>query len=170
MDSADNFLLINSILSVIQTSAIVITGIAAIWTLRSNSKLSRHRATIELLLAQRTDERLIKAKQEMSKMHLNQDLSITSLACKGMEENENRQYVLIILNNYEFISVGIREKALDEKVYKRAQHSTLIRDWKATKAFITELRTQNNIPTLFQEFEYLYNRWAANPLKKDTPH
>lgn len=170
MESPDKFFSITEWLSIIQTTAIVITGIAAVWTLRSNSRLSRHRATIDLLLAQRTDERLLIAKQEMSKMHHNKDLSITSLACKGMEDDQNRLHVLTVLNNYEFISVGIREKALDENVYKRAQYSTVLKDWRATKAFIMELRDQNKVPTLFQEFEYLYSRWAVKPLKKDTPH
>ncbi|MEN9463883.1 MAG: hypothetical protein RL217_64 [Pseudomonadota bacterium] len=170
MDAISALLPLSDWISIIQTAAIVITGIAAVATLRTNSKLSRHRATIELLLAQRTDERLFEAKQAMSDLHRNPDISITALACKGMESDANRQHVLTVLNNYEFIAVGIREKALDEYVYKRAQFSTVLRDWKATKAFIIELRNQNNIPTLFQEFEYLYNKWVASPLKKDNPH
>lgn len=170
MDAIKSLLSLGEWISIIQTAAIVITGIVAVATLKNNSKLSRHRATIELLLAQRTDERLYEAKQAMSALHHDTQTSITALACKGMEKDENRQHVLTVLNNYEFIAVGIREKALDENVYKRAQYSTVIRDWKATKAFIMELRSQNNIPTLFQEFEFLYNKWVIAPLQKDSPH
>jgi len=155
---------------IIQTTAIAITGIVAVFAIRSNAKMSRHRATIDLLLSQRTDINLSKAKKTMTRLHSDPSSSITALACKGKESDEDRHHVLTILNNYEFIALGIREKALDEDVYKRAHYSMLMRDWRATQAFITEFRTQNNTPTTFQEFEYLYKRWIKRPLKKDSQH
>lgn len=160
-------LLISDWSNVIQTAAIIITGIAAIVALHINSKLSRHRATISMLLAQRTDELLREAKKEMSKLHADTKISITSLACKGTEDDPRRQHVLVVLNNYEFIAVGVREKALDENVYKRAHYSNLMKDWNAVKPFVTELRTQTGRPTLFQEFEHLHDKWKKNPLKVD---
>lgn len=150
----------------VQTTAIVVTGATAIWSIRANGKSSRHRATIDLLLAQKTDESLIQAKKVMAALHENDEF--TALACKDKNKDPKRASILVILNNYEFIALGIREGALDEKIYKRAYCSMLMRDWEAMKPFVMELRRQNNMPTLFQEFEYLAAKWKKKPLKPNA--
>lgn len=147
----------------IQTTAIIVTGIAAVISIRTNGRSSQHRATIDLLLAQKTDQNLIDAKKVVSNLH--KDGDFTALACKDKLEDPNRASVLVILNNYEFIALGIREGALDGKIYKRACYSQLLRDWRAMNPFIMELRRQNDIVTLFQEFEYLAKQWQKKPLQ-----
>lgn len=147
----------------IQTTAIIVTGIAAVISIRTNGRSSQHRATIDLLLAQKTDQNLIDAKKVVSNLHKNGEF--TELACRAMMDDPRRASILVILNNYEFIALGIREGALDGRIYKRACYSQLLRDWRAMNPFIVELRTQNNIETLFQEFEYLAKQWQRRPLK-----
>lgn len=136
-------------------------------SLAHNEKIARQRATIDLLLTQRTDDRLIDAKTAVGRIHKNGG-DFISLASQDRTTDESRGHILAILNNYEFISLGIREGALDESIYKRAVYSQAVRDWRAMKAFIMELRRQNQIDTLFQEFEVLARRWEQKTLECDA--
>jgi hypothetical protein len=70
-----------------------------------------------------------------------------------------------MLNSYEFVASGIREGALNESIYKRMQYGVVIRDWKAMKPFVEQLRQARDHGTLFQEFERLGESWCADPLK-----
>lgn len=136
-------------------------------SLAHNEKIARQRATIDLLLTQRTDDRLIEAKTAVGSIHKNGG-DFIALASQEKTADPNRGHILAILNNYEFISLGIREGALDESIYKRAVYSQAVRDWRAMKAFIMELRRQNQIDTLFQEFEVLARRWEHQTLECDA--
>lgn len=132
-----------------------------------NEKIARQRATIDLLMTQRADGTLSDAKKSVGAIH-NDGGDFTSLAAATKTQDAQRGHILSIINNYEFIALGIREGALDESIYKRAVYSQVLRDWRAMKAFIMELRRQNKIETLFQEFELLAKRWEQVPLKCDS--
>lgn len=135
-------------------------------TMNHNEKLSRQRATIDILMSQRTDPSLIEAKKAVSQIH-REGGEFVSLASAANAQSENRGHILSIINNYEFIALGIREGALDEGLYKRAVYSQVTRDWGAMRGFIMELRRQNKIDTLFQEFEKLAKTWEKEKLACD---
>lgn len=118
-------------------------------------------------MTQRTDQNLIESKKAVGAIH-NNGGDFTSLATRDKAQDETRSHILSIINNYEFIALGIREGALDESIYKRAVYSQVMRDWRAMKAFIMELRRQNQIDTLFQEFELLAKRWDQQKLHCDA--
>lgn len=162
----------------VQTAVILLGAGAAVATIYINGKLSRsaiehneklsqQRATIDLLLTQRTDQNLIESKKAVGAIH-NNGGDFTSLATRDKALDDTRSHILSIINNYEFIALGIREGALDESIYKRAVYSQVMRDWRAMKAFIMELRRQNQIDTLFQEFELLAKRWDQAKLQCDA--
>ncbi|WP_425915976.1 DUF4760 domain-containing protein [Pseudomonas sp. GWSMS-1] len=136
-------------------------------SIEHNEKIARQRATIDLLMTQRADNTLTTAKKAVGSIH-NTGGDFTSLAAANKTQDPERGHILSIINNYEFIALGIREGALDENIYKRAVYSQVLRDWRAMKAFIMELRRQNKIETLFQEFEVLARRWEQEPLKCDA--
>ncbi|NMZ98108.1 DUF4760 domain-containing protein [Pseudomonas lundensis] len=146
---------------------IVINGRLSRQSIAHNEKLSRQRATIDLLLTQRTDMNLIESKKAVGVIH-NNGGDFTALAARDKVQELARSHILSIINNYEFIALGIREGALDESIYKRAVYSQVMRDWKAMKAFVMELRRQNQIDTLFQELELLAKRWDQHSLKCDA--
>jgi hypothetical protein len=75
--------------------------------------------------------------------------------------------ILLTINTYEFIGVGIRAGALNEEIYKRLRWSMVIRDWEAFEGFIAEFRKQHERDSFFQEFEWLYRRWKNSPLAVD---
>ncbi len=135
-------------------------------SIQHNEKIARQRATIDLLMGQRTDPSLIESKRAVGAIHQNGG-DFVALAASDKAQDPNRVHLLSIINNYEFIALGIREGALDDSIYKRAVYSQVLRDWKAMQPFILELRRQNKIGTLFQEFEFLARRWQKEPLKCD---
>ena len=110
---------------------------------------------------------LIESKKAVGVIH-NNGGDFTALAARDKVQELARSHILSIINNYEFIALGIREGALDESIYKRAVYSQVMRDWKAMKAFVMELRRQNQIDTLFQELELLAKRWDQHSLKCDA--
>jgi hypothetical protein len=84
------------------------------------------------------------------------------LSTKGSPEYD---MVIKVLNTHEFVAAGIREHAYDEKLYKRMQCSTILRDWDALCGFVYEFRRKVNKVTIWQEFEWLANRWKKDPIK-----
>jgi hypothetical protein len=68
-----------------------------------------------------------------------------------------------VLNAYEFMAAGVREKAFDEKTYKRMYFSNVVADWKTLQPLVAEYRNLRG-PTLYQEFEWLASRWVQHPL------
>jgi hypothetical protein len=75
-----------------------------------------------------------------------------------------------VLNMHEFAASGIREGAFCEKTYKRIRYSTVRKDWSALCGFVMEIRKRRASQTLFQEFQWLNERWAKDTLKADHPN
>jgi|ERR1039458_209412 hypothetical protein len=150
----------------IQTGAFFLSALGALWIIRSREKSERRRATIDLVLHQKADPKLQEAKRHVLTMHANHVQNFARyLEDRNTEDCKN---ILLLLNNYEFISAGIRESALDEEIYKRVQYSVLVKDWDALGGFVMEFRRIEERPTLFQEFEYLAKRWKKDKLKVDS--
>ena len=148
----------------IQTGAFLASAIAGIAVIFHNGKQARTRALIDLIIHQKTDSELLQAIAIVYKLHdANHQFSL-EVKSKGV----NRTAILKVLNNQEFIAVGIRKKAFDESVYKQMQCSNVIKLWKASSGFIHELRKTDSKDTLFQDFEKLAKKWESDPIKKIT--
>jgi hypothetical protein len=149
----------------IQTGALFLSALGAIWIIHSREQSERRRATIDLVIHQKADPNLQKAKLHILGLHENHVQNFAQyLQDRNSDDCKN---ILLLLNNYEFIAAGIRESALDEDIYKRVQYSVLVKDWDALSGFVMEFRRIEERPTLFQEFEYLAKRWKKNKLKID---
>ncbi len=72
----------------------------------------------------------------------------------------------MILNNQEFIAVGVRLGSFDENTYKQMQYTNVMRLWEASKGFIEEIRREHKKDTLFQDFEKLALRWKKKPIRQ----
>ena len=116
------------------------------------------------MIQQKADASLIADIQAVYRLHEDGN-HLSSLVG---EDSVERRKILHVLNNQEFIAVGIRLGAFDEKVYKQMQCSNVLKLWTATSGFIHELRKIDKKNTLFQDFEKLANRWEQNPIKKLT--
>ena len=149
----------------IQTGALFASAIAAIWLIYTSSESEKHRATIDLVISQKQDQELQVAKKHVLNLH---ETQVKNFA-KYLEDRNSEDFkqIIRVLNNYEFIAVGIHKKAFDEELFKRMQYSVLIKDWDALCPLVMELRRQNERSTLFQEFEILAKQWKKNPLKTE---
>ena len=148
----------------IQTGAFFLSALAGIAIIYYNGKQARLRALIDLLVHQKTDSELIEATKFVNALHLSKEAW-----SKHIEPDcEARKHILLVLNNQEFIAVGIRLRAFDEKTYKDMQCSNILRLWDASKGFIAEVRRDAKKDTIFQDFERLAKRWAKDPIRQIT--
>jgi len=143
---------------------LAISAIGGIWIVLSRGRQEGRRATVDLVVEQKRDKELVAARNWIRDT---KDRGETNLA-KHLDHPASAEYghILYALNTYEFVAVGIKTKAFSEKTYKRLRCSTFIADWECFRGFVTEIRKAKNLPTLFQDSEWLYDRWKKDPLKR----
>jgi hypothetical protein len=56
------------------------------------------------------------------------------------------------------------QKALDESMYKQMQYTNLMNFWKSAEPVIKYLRQTTGTDTLFQDIEWLVERWRNDPI------
>lgn len=144
----------------VQTGAVFLSAVAAVYIIYHNGKLAKRRALIDLIIQQKSDEKLIEATREVYA------LSKAGNHLSQLVDSDKESTILRVLNNQEFIAVGIRTGAFDEGVYKESQCSNVLKLWTATSGFIQEVRKIDGKNTIFQDFERLAKRWEKNPIKK----
>jgi hypothetical protein len=146
----------------LQTGAFFLSALAAVAVIYHNGAQARVRALIDLIVQQKMDTELIEATRRVYALKSNGSRFTDHLD----GNSEERKDILKVLNNQEFIAVGIRMKAFDEKVYKQMQCTNVLRLWEVSQGFIQEIRASDGKKTLFQDFERLACRWEKNPIKK----
>jgi hypothetical protein len=146
----------------IQTGAFLLSALAGVYIIHHNGALAKKRALIDLIIHQKSDQKLLDATQAVYRLQ-EDGKHLSSLV--GTDSDERRS-ILLVLNNQEFIATGIRMGAFDEKVYKQMQCSNVRKLWMASSGFIQELRKIDGRQTIFQDFEKLAVDWENNPIKK----
>jgi len=145
----------------IQTSILLLSAIAAIAVIYYNGKRARLRALIDLLVQQKTDQSLQRANSNVIKLR-----KAGGPLSKHLDPQcQERKDILRVLNNQEFIAVGVRLGCFDENAYKQLQCSNVLRLWDASRGFIEEIRRERQKDTLFQDFERLALRWVNDSIK-----
>ena len=148
----------------ITAGAIVLSGLIAAIAIYHNLSTARRRATIDVVMHEKMNPTLVAARKKVLALHEN-GAEFIKFALKENAGSEETIAILAILNFREFVAAGIREKAFDEAMFKRIQFSVVTRDWKNCEGFVVELRKARNRPTLFQEYQWLAERWIADPLE-----
>lgn len=146
----------------IQTGAFFLSAIGAIAVIYYNGKQARLRALIDLIVHQKADKELVEATRRVNALHKKGEPWTKHLD----PECQERKDILLVLNNQEFIAVGVRLRSFDEVTYKQMQCTNVLRLWEASKGFIVEMRTEAKKDTIFQDFERLALRWKKLPIKQ----
>lgn len=124
---------------------------------------AKKRAIIDLLIAQKSDPNYIKDSKIV------RALKSDTTACLSSEINSpdsaKKDAILSVLNQLEFIAVGIRIGVFDEELYKQLCCHSVLKTWEAASGFVYELRKQTHIKTLYQDLECLADRWERDPVK-----
>lgn len=128
--------------------------------LEAQERHSQHRATVEVVRHEQTDKELLEAFKGYAKLR-EEDGALIRLAATHPEPLDEHSKVLRVLNNYEYVSVGILVGAFNEEIYKRMKRSALIRDWDALCPYVYHLRQKYAKPKLYIELETLATRWKA---------
>jgi hypothetical protein len=150
----------------IQTLAFLISAFGGIWIIRARGTQEKRRATVDLVLEQKRDADLGEARRIVRKMHA--DGETNSARHIASPDSPEFKAILLVLNTHEFVASGIRSNALDENIYKRLRFSTLRKDWDGLCGFILEFRRVRASKTLYQDFQWLNDRWEQCPLKADN--
>lgn len=74
-----------------------------------------------------------------------------------------REFISVILNDYELLSIGIANGVIDERIVKSLMYGSVMSDWMTFARFIRLLRDESANPRIYIEFEKLYERWKVNP-------
>lgn len=147
----------------IQTGAFVLSAVAAVLVIYFNGRLARKKATIDLILHQKRDTDLLESTRKVWALA---DKNGTFATLAQDTSSEDCKCILKVLNNHEFVALGIRKKAFNENIYKMSQCSNVMKVWRASDGFIREIRARESKSTLFQEFEWLATRWDRAPISK----
>jgi hypothetical protein len=147
----------------IQTGAFLISAVAGVAVIYYNGKQGRSKALIDLIVEQKTNKDLIDATKLVYK--LGREGNHFSEYAPESKSGVERDAILMVLNNQEFIAVGIRTGAFDEEIYKQIQCSNLLKVWRLSAGFVAELRKISGNDTIFQDVETLADRWKKDPIR-----
>ena len=125
-----------------------------------------------MLMVNRKDEELSAAIHKCAQLHAHYDKDIAKLACavEGMDDatRKDRKEIIYLLNHFEYVSVGIHKNIYSEPLLKSSQYTTVTTVWKNVEPFVREVRRQKDVPTIYQEFQELAEKWIKNPLERKT--
>ncbi|PIP98057.1 MAG: hypothetical protein COW75_02175 [Rhodobacterales bacterium CG18_big_fil_WC_8_21_14_2_50_71_9] len=139
----------------------------ALYSISEQRKIARKRATLDMLAKKEWDRDYIDARAEFIKLR---DAS-SGLELWATEEHRNSPQSNTIrntLNDYELIAVGIRERILDEDLYKRWFRTSFLKDWRAARRFVLAIRAQAGTDAIFAEMDWLAHRWGE-PVQQPLP-
>lgn len=145
----------------IQTGAFVLSAVAAVVVIYFNGRQARKRATIDLMIHQKNNHQML---EELRKVWALADRSGTFASLAQDTKSDDCACIFRVLNEYEFVALGIRRRAFDGKIYKMSQYSNVMKVWAASDGFIREIRALEGKPTLFQELEWLIGEWEKDPI------
>jgi len=115
----------------LQSGAIFFSLVGVIFSIRATRKIARRRATLDLIMSHQSNEFLYKQRQEY--IVLREAGNLVQWAAPDKAASEQQSILRAALNRYELIAIGIKEKTLDGRVYKKYTRSGLVKDWRACK-------------------------------------
>ncbi len=153
------------------SNIIVFSGVVvAVVTIIYNLRTARKTLTAHFLFESRTDKeyrdalyvlRLTHQSGKSFRSYVFPPLN-TFVTDEDVAERRKFQY---ILNFYERVAISIKEGIYYEKMIKSTSYTTVIETWDIAEPFIRAIREKVNSETIYQEFEWLVNRWKKAPLK-----
>lgn len=141
--------------------AILFSATVAVGVMIYNARIARRRATVDLIMYMRQNTNLLKARKTVLRLQENK-AQFAKYALLEHADSEENQCILEVLNINEFVAVGIREGAFDEKTFKRLSRSRFIKDWETSETYISEFRESRGINVLFIELEWLAKQWKKD--------
>lgn len=149
-----------------QNVVLLAAAIIAVVSILSARATERRRQTVDILFRARRDEEMTKSLREIAQLHDNPDTDLKRYASDQFKTEDAANSLRYVLNHWEYISVGIQKNIYDEKMIKKASYNTAVGLFDRTEAYIKKLRENERKDTIYQEFEWLAQRWTVRKLKK----
>lgn len=122
-------------------------------------KISIKRSTVDFVLrAELGNSELRAATKEFGGLHRSGSLESIAHSTK-QEDRQKAVIVSAFLNHFEFVAIAIKEKAMDESIYKQWNRTTYVNTWARAEPYIRARRIANNQHTMYIEFERLARKW-----------
>jgi len=151
----------------IRGASLLIGVLVAIVSVRTARQLARKKQAADVIFAIRNDKGLSDGFSRVTSLHDGND-NMRKFADNMLSpEATEMRYVL---NHFEYVSVCIQKGIFDEHLIKDCSYGTVIKLYKQALPFIEAVREKHARPTIWQELEWLANRWEKAPLKKRGPN
>ncbi|GGD59558.1 DUF4760 domain-containing protein [Lacimicrobium alkaliphilum] len=143
----------------------LIAGFWAWYTICNTRKINRIRATIDIIQKSESEQFYINSYEAFIKVRDEQhsflSLSVKELSNADWIRHADKQDTVdIFLNHYEFVALGIKNKVLDEGIYKGWMRSTFVKHYTNAAAYIAYLQSGSH-PQFFCEYKKLALKWAT---------
>lgn len=137
--------------------------IVAIVSVHTSRVIAGKRESAHLLFTTRGDDTLQEAHRVVRERFESEDKNLQSLVKDY--ESEDARALRYLLNHFETVSVGIQSGIYNEAMLKRCWCTILVTAYDQTHSYITALRSRDQSPTVYQEFEWLAKRWKKRRIK-----
>lgn len=161
--------------SVLLTPSVILLtgGIAARIALRSieaHEKITKKRASIDLLITIQQDTEFGIANEFVTTFkHKYEEKYIPNNERERLSYEAEKEYfersLKYMLNQYEYMAVGIKQGIYDVEILKQAQYTPVIRLWYISQSAIIKFRSLYNSKTIYKDLKELVEKWEANPLQ-----
>jgi len=95
---------------------------------------------------------------------------LASFAGFTTSDDETALSLRYVLNHYEYISICIQSEIYDEEMLRKAMRRTVIRSYQHSKGYIDAMRELHQTKTLYQEFQWLAERWKVKEIDVKFPN
>lgn len=157
---------------------VIIAGVSAYIAnkaITANKNISKKSKTADFLFSSRADEHYLKGLSALKERHAS-EFNFRCLVHEDKNDKRNDEQkksdmdcykkILYLLNFYERVAVSIKNNIYDEVMVKEVSYSTVLSTYAKAAHLIEAIRELEGKKTCYQEFEWLYNKWKLDPLKK----
>lgn len=144
-----------------------VAAFIAIVSILSAREIAKKKNAIDLIIEYRSDHVVRESIRKIAELNQDKNTEIGSFAYEDEGNKEVADKIMLALNYFEMLSVGITQKVYHEHLIKRSMHRTLTQCFISSKPFIENVRRLYSADTIYFEFETLAKKWIDNPLKVD---
>ena len=69
-------------------------------------------------------------------------------------------HMLMFLNHNEFVALAIKNRAMDERLYKEWRGTAIVNVWNSVSTYVHSRRTKIGQAKMYTELEWLAKKWG----------
>jgi uncharacterized protein DUF4760 len=152
-------------------AGVAISLVVALLTIRTNRRIARIKATLDLIESSETKEHYLELYRNYKKYRMDGDFRQAIIAAETEDNRLLQDKCCDFLNYYELVSIGFKEGILDERFYKRWMKYAVLRDYREGVDLIADARKPTSDggagdATAYCELEALCIKWGGRSVKE----